>query len=547
VSNYFKELEKIANDVFMLDDQAAEPMVEDYQPEVPSEDVEAIQANQPNMIDPMAEGSEEQQPTSPEDVEAFHQAVDMAHMQLESAKETLAHAEEEFRNFEKTAEQLMDTFPSMGAFAKLIEYSTSESIDDDLRKLASDRLVTAFESNENFAEVMDKTARELFEDQESLDALFSREGMEYVVERLAVFAEDEELEKTAADLGGIISDARNWAVETINAAKNFHKLSDEVNQTQSEVNRLKTIMNEKVDAYQKAQQLEDADLIAQLEPQVQQASDAHTDMSQELLKQQNLRFRGGATLVGGATGAVGGSLFAGKKIADAMGNKSQYELAEKTASVTINEELVNDEGGKINMSESIVKDFLKIAGAAVLLDIANDEGTETGIRKEAADSFNAIARMSRRDMEDSFVKVASQLYSEEQLHEIVAGYHNEELFSKVAFFTDVNNLSADELEKVAGAESVAAKGVGGALTDAKSNIEAKVEGDKKKTETVKNGEIGTKKTDDMRGYNVINNPADYKVEKSASFQEMLEEAELRKEAAFRDYVTLDTFIKNNIR
>lgn len=194
---------------------------------------------------------------------------------------------------------------------------------------------------------------------------------------------------------------------------------------------------------------------------------------------------------------------------------------------------------------SIVKDFLKIAGAAGLLELANNEGVDMELRKEAAESFNAISRMNRYDMEASFEKMATQIYSEPQLHEIVAGQHTDYLFDKIAYFTELNDLGADELEKVAGADGVAAKGVAGALTDAKSNIEEKVKSDKEHTETVKNGELGTRKPDDMRGYSVINNPGQYKVEKTAAHKVMIEEAELRKEAAYRAFVEADTFIKLN--
>lgn len=192
---------------------------------------------------------------------------------------------------------------------------------------------------------------------------------------------------------------------------------------------------------------------------------------------------------------------------------------------------------------SVVKDFLKIAGAAGLLELANNDEVEMELRKEAAESFNAISRLNRFDMEQSFEKMATQIYTEPQLHEIVAGQHNDYLFDKIAYFTSLNDLGADELEKVAGADGVAAKGVAGALTDAKSNIEEKVKSDKEKTETVKNGELGTRKPDDMRGYNVINNPGAYKVDKTASA--FFEEAEMRKEAAYREFVAADTFLKAN--
>lgn len=537
--SYFSELEKIANADFVApEDLAAEPMVEDPMPAVDPAEVEATQANN-SAVNPIP--ADAQLPTSPEDAVALEQAVAQAQGQLAEAKEVLAQAEGEYAEFEKIAGAIFDFLPEMGSLARLLDYSTNENVDASLQKLANTRLTAALKDEEGYTEMLTKTAQELFEVEENLEQVRSREGMEYVIEHLASFAEDEELEKFAFEMTGILNSVRETAGEYANAALKLHKIQDEIDTAKAEVDRVSNIVTEKNLALKKARELGDPDLISQLNQERGLAELDHikaTDAYDDLGHQQTM----GRQVAGvGGAGLAAGSLFGGKKIYDALQNTPEDELSIKTASVTINpEDNANYKGGNNEMT--IAQDFLKIAGAAVLLDVANNEGVEEGIRKEAATAFNQISRMGRKDMEENFIKVAQQMYSEEELHSIVAGNHNEELFGKVAFFTSAYDMSADELEKVAGADGVAAKGVGGALTDAKANIVEKVEGDKKKTETVANGELGVKKADDMRGYNVINNPGEYQVDKTAS---LIEEAEMRKEAAFKEYVEMDTFIKNN--
>lgn len=541
--NYFADLEKIANDAFLVEDYAHEPMVEPVEPTVDPGEIEAIQATNSEL--PVS-SADEQLPTSPEDVEALKVSLAEAEANLQTAKETLASAEKEMEYFEKNADEFKDVLIKSAAFAKLIEFSTSDTVDESLRKLASDRFTTALLSEDAYNQVIEKTASELFQDPENLELLYSQDGLEYVLEHLASFIEDEELEKAAFEMGGIYSKAKEIANRAYTSVRDFHKINDEIEKTRVELKQLENLITEKSDAIDYAERNNNFELAQELLPDLMEAEQTTNTKLKTLAQQQSDRALGGGILGGGAASLVGGSVFAGKKLSE-NAKKDDVELSEKTANVTINpEEFVNEEGGIIDMSQSIVKDFLKIAGAAVLLDVANDANQADELRKEATDMFNSISRMGRKDMEENLVKVATEMYTETELHEIVSGKHNEELFSKIAWFTDAYEMPADELEKIAGAESVAAKGVGGALTDAKANIVEKVEADKVKTETVANGETGSKKADDMRGYNVINNPSEYQVDKTAATKTMIEEAELRKEAAYRSFVEADTFIKNNI-
>jgi hypothetical protein len=537
--SYFSELEKIANANFVApEDLAAEPMVEDPMPAVDPAAVEATQANN-SAVNPIP--ADAQLPASPEDAEALEQAVAQAQGQLAEAKEVLAQVEAEYAEMEKIAGAVSDFLPEMGALARLLDFSTNENIDDVLRKEASARLTDALKDEDGYSKVLTKTAKELFEFENNLEELHSREGREYVVEHLASFAEDEGLEKFAFEMGGVLTAVRDTAAEYVNAARNLHKIQDDIDAAKAHVDEISNVVTEKTLALKSAKEAGDEALTTQLNRERGSAELDHIKAVRDQMGFEDQKTKGYQVAGVGGAGLAAGALFGGKKIYDATQNTPEDELSIKTASVTINpEDTANYKGGNIEMT--IAQDFLKIAGAAVLLDYANNESLEEGHRKEAAATFNQISRMGRKDMEENFIKIAQQLYSEEELHSIVAGNHNEELFSKVAFFTEAYDLSADELEKVAGADGVAAKGVGGALTDAKANIVEKVEGDKVKTETVANGELGVKKADDMRGYNVINNPGEYQVEKTAS---LIEEAQMRKQAAFNEFVTMDTFLKNN--
>ncbi|MGG4438242.1 hypothetical protein AAXE64_27205 [Priestia megaterium] len=544
-NNYLDELEKIANEI-VPEDESAEAMNPDPMPGLSDEEVEAIQAQNADAVQEV----EDQLPASPQDQAELQAALSEAEQNLEVAKQAHTQADESYQEFEKTAAPaLMNQLPYMGAFANLLAISTDES--DGRQKVASERLEKLLASEEGYKEVLNKTAQELFfENEENMQALYTQEGMEYVVEQLASFAEDEELNKVAADLGPVFTKAVDTVQEYKDATQKFWKLRNEIDAAKAHVDEMNQLVSEKAQAVRAAQEAGDESLQMQMMNEHQKANADWVTAQKQQGELEDQRRKGAQVLGTGAAGLVGAGLLAGKKTYDARQNSSEDSeevLSDKTAGVRINEEDSQYEGGNISMNteQKLVQDFLKVAGAALLIDTANDENVDEGIRKQASDMFNNIARLNRSTMEEEFVKVAQSNYSREQLEDIVQGNHNDLLFDKIAYFIDVNEMSADELEKTAGADGVAAKGVAGALTDAKSNIEEKVNQSKKKTETVANGEIGNKKADDMRGYNVINNPGEYKVEKTAAPQDILQEAYMRKEAAYKEYVEADTFIRNN--
>ncbi|PGQ88200.1 hypothetical protein [Priestia megaterium] len=539
MDKYLEELEKIANEITI--DENQEPMLEDPKPPIPPEEIEAEQAANSEPADSSA--AEEQLPPSPEDVEALNDTIDSAEQELHEAQEHLAEAEKRYSEFEKVAAPVInDSLPAMGAFAKLIDFSTDSESDPILHKVAKERLQTALSSEDLFFETLQKTATELFDDEANLNALYTQEGMEYVVETLDSFANDEEFSKEAFETGSVIGKAVDTIKEFGDATKNFWKLRSELGVAKAEADRL---------AQQATQTTTDAITAAnnpntpgdELNAHLQAQTDATTAASEAKSQAEDLSRKvvmGGAGWGAGGAGVAAGSLFGGKKVYDAL--HPDEEVAQKTASENTYQQNTGNyyEGGQQKMSQSVVQDFLKIAGAAGLLNIANNEEYQEELRKEAAEQFNYISRLARADMEDSFVKVATSLYSEDQLHEIVAGKHNEELFDKVSFFIAANDASADELEKVAGADGVAAKGVGGALTDAKKQVEEHIEEEKRKTETG-NLQPGSTKAQDTSGYNVTNNPQKYDVDKTAH---LLEQAQLQKQAAIEAYAEAENFLNH---
>lgn len=536
-NNYFEELEKIANEIIV--DENQEPMVDDPTPEIPPEEVEAIQAA--NGEDADAASAENQLPASPEDTAALEASILSAREDLEAAQEQLAEATDNFEAFEKTAAPIIsESLPAMGAFAKLIEFSTNKDSDPTLHKLAQERLQTALSSTDQFVEILHKTAQELFEDEANLNALYTKDGMDYIVETLDSFA-DADLSKEAFESGKVIGEAVDTIKDFGSATKNFWKLRSEVDAAKAELDKAKEAYELTDVAFNQAKNTGASDeVLTPLVNDLEQKSTAMNeadDVHDELLAQRNLgRVGWGA----GGAGLAAGSLFGGKKLYDTVHQEPEDELSAKTASDRMNpQNSINySEGGKQKMVQPYVQGILKVAGAAALLNISNDEKLQEELRKEATEQFNHISRLNRSEMDQSFVKVATELYTEDQLHEIVGGKHTEELFDKVAWFIAANEASADELEKVAGADGVAAKGVGGALTDAKKEVEAHIEEEKKKSETG-NLNPGTTKAQDTAGYNVVNNPAKYDVDKTAH---LLEQAHIQKEAAISAYAQAEDFI-----
>ena len=458
-------------------------------------------------------------------------------------------------------EQIASALPEYGALAVLIEHCTSDA-DPELHKLASDRLALAFESAEGYNEVITKTASEIYSDEENLQNLYTEAGVNQVMEQLAYFLEDESLEKQADEEGSFLNKVREKTTNFFNAANDFVKaktgiaeLEGELAQAQNDLDKARTLANMEV----------------QTDGAVQPGTTAMFNSADEAVDGATSALRNRKLATGlGAAGLAAGALYGGKKLYDATHPvqedpqmveqvaSEEEEETEKLSSLLSGNEC-NDTlkkgnefelyGGQEKMSK-LVDNFLKIAGASALISIANDENQSMELRKEASDTFDHIASLSQKEIGPAFIKIAQELYTEDQLHEVVAGHHNEELFHKVAFFTDtVNSMDAAELEKTAGAGGVAAKGVAGELTNAKEQIQATVEEEKRKAEgqgreyvgdTATSGKVGGGLVGGTEGYNVINNPQKYDVDKTAA---ALEEAFLLKRAAEENYAKANAFIQ----
>lgn len=241
-----------------------------------------------------------------------------------------------------------------------------------------------------------------------------------------------------------------------------------------------------------------------------------------------------------------------KEYKNAKQEKTALLLPQQKLSGTLETGMYKNDGGIEKMSQQLVKDFLKLAGAAGLVGIVQNENLDFGLRKEASETLDYIATLGRSRMDDELVKVAQQIFPENELHEIVANQHTPQLVEKVAYFLEANETSIDELEKVANAGGVAAvKNLGAGLADSVSNIEATIDTEKAKTEGAGReyigdvqhggGKAGGALTGDLAGYNVINNPEKYDIEQTAS---ILEEAFLAKQAAEDAYYKADAFIQS---
>ena len=86
----------------------------------------------------------------------------------------------------------------------------------------------------------------------------------------------------------------------------------------------------------------------------------------------------------------------------------------------------------MNKQDKLAESLLKLAGVAGLRGIVDNENNDLGLRKQASDRFDYISMLGRADMDQELIKVAFEIYDEEQLNEVLAGYHTEELFEKTA-------------------------------------------------------------------------------------------------------------------
>lgn len=459
---------------------------------------------------------------------------------------------------------------SLGAIAKIVEYAKGENdyITPEMQKEASDLIEYMVSSEEAFYDGLERTASQLFENEESLQELYSHEGVAYTFEQLATFDQDgfdkqanedpNALQKLKAFAGSAIDSTKAKFGEAFSSVRNLKQIGEDISSTAAELDQY-TEMVSGVD-------LKNGDL-SQLNPHYKQVlEERHAD----LLRRQGM----GRAIKYGGGGAVlaGGALAGGKAIYDHMNRPEDEVMEEKVAGLlpaeldggTLNIAMKSDiNGGIQKMSKELVRDFLKLAGAAGLVSIVNDEERDMDLRKEASEAFDYIAGLGNSAMTEEFVKVAQQLYDEDELHEIVAGNHTEYLMDKVAFFIDSTETSVDELEKTASAGGVAAKikAVGAGLKDSATNVVNTIGNAKNKAEGAGREYVGVLKDHKgaaglshgatglaggglvggaMAGYNMINNPQEYDIEQTAS---ALEEAFLTKQAAVDAYGRADAFIR----
>lgn len=187
-------------------------------------------------------------------------------------------------------------------------------------------------------------------------------------------------------------------------------------------------------------------------------------------------------------------------------------------------------------------DMVKLAGAAGLIAITNDENADLGLRKQASDTFDAIASTHPSLMGDEFVKVAFDLYGDAGVQEVLAGYHLDETFEKVASITNLAYYDDDTLFKVAsdsGASPVAAKSVAHELADAASNVDAVIDNKKREAEERPGGAVrsGGENVNNMEGYNPLHNPSEYDIEVTAA--EQIQQAQMLKQASFDSYLAAE--------
>lgn len=547
-------LEKIANDLM------AEPMVEDTQPIPSPEEVAEAQAendlllqsgipSEPTMD---AELTEEELAILNEE-----QAIEQIEEEIveEAANEILAEQDAVAATLEeKVASELV----AVGTIAKLIECSRGD-LGEDLEKQANEIIEEMVQSDEAFDAVLNKTAGELFGAEDNYRALFSEDGVAFAREQLA-FLNSEEFEKTA-NTGGALSALKQFTSaalakaqgkidEAMNIAKEVKEVGVEAVRSATQLGSIK----KELDPI-KAQNLEMAKRL-----EVGEEAFDHNLYQDQLLRQNELerqQMHGRAAIGAGAALGTGAAIGAGKLVYDHMHNEEKVAtvLPDTFYGGTLDVETQSEPNGGIQkMSKELVQDFLKVAGAAGLIGIVNNEEVDMEIRKEASEAFDYIAGLGNSEMGAHFLKVATQIFSDEELHEIVAGHHTDTLLEKVAFFTDSLEESNESLEKIANAGGVGLiKSVGAGLKNAADNIAATVHNAKVKAEGAGREYVGTLKGHNgkgaqagavagtglaggglvaggLAGYNALKNPQEYDIDKTAS---MIQEAELLKEAADR--------------
>ena len=202
----------------------------------------------------------------------------------------------------------------------------------------------------------------------------------------------------------------------------------------------------------------------------------------------------------------------------------------------------------INMytEQHLTDDLLKIAGAAGLIGIAENEKLDLGIRKEASDRLDEISCLNPSFIGNELVKVAFELFSEDELTEVLAGTYLDNSFEKIANIVQLSELDDDSLEKIAaesGHPAAAAKAVAHELSDAASNVVAVIDQKKAEAESRPGGAIrsGGENVNNLEGYNPLLNPEEYDIEQTANYQ--IEQAMMVKQASYEAYLAADEVLR----
>jgi hypothetical protein len=474
--------------------------------------------------------------------------------------------EKEATELNLLSEKIAAALPEFGTLARLYDWAQGgESVSEQVYKEASHILDEMLSSEEQYVEHMSRVAEELFSSEINRNELYSEDGMQFVFQKLSDFLGNEDLQKEASEDGTFMQNVFGSMGDFVNSVGKFFKDTKNLAENKVKLEAETVVHNATVNELGRERNFQTGEVT----PRGMQLLDQLEASPQPELVDSVRNGKIGRGLLAG--GIAAGALYGGHKLYQGLHSSPDEQLASsedkgllsKVAGGTLMEEYRSETGGMTKMANktTIVTDFLKIAGAAALISAAND-ATDVGLRKEASDAFDEIAHLGRSEMGAAFIKIAQEAYTEQELHEIVAGKHTPHLLSKVAFFLEADEMSVQELEKVAGAGGVATKGVGGALSDAASNIESFIDTAKSNAEGAGREYVGVVKgaegkgdnkgpagtglaggqlvANNMVGYNVVNKPAEYDVEQTAA---MIEEAVLAKQAASETYQRADAFLK----
>lgn len=450
---------------------------------------------------------------------------------------------------EQLASYVEENLVGFGTLARLYEVGHDESVEEGLRKSASTYLDEMLTDEESFSAGLDKMAGQLFGDQQDVETLFTDDGIDYVVGHLASF-HDGALEKVASDLGDM-ADGNSIVNKTKQAVGGFVESVQRLKGINQEITTLQSKIDEAKDIHS---QLATSGMTADgVEASLGNLNGLKAQQAEAI----NFRAKGYGLAGLGAGALAGGAYLAGRHFGNQETQEVDPPMGGNGATLDAgNQHMLSENGGTYKMANTeqnvYLDNILKLAGAHFLIDGSTNEAYGMEFNKQASDAFDSIASMSRADMDVAFAKIALENYGEDTLREIVAGTYTEEILEKTASIAAWDDLSADELVKIAGAGSVSAKGAAGALRDASEKVKNEIAIAKAQTEgqgrqyagdADQSGKLGGGLVGGLEGYNVINNPGAYEVAKTAS-QEDIEAAVMLKQAAYESYVEAEQFLKN---